>query len=169
MLLYASFVPEVNSKGMHWGCRFLLVAYPMLGTLGGVEVARRWARPEDRGGRLAIGLLLVVSLAMQLHALDLLGARKRFTAELAERVAAAPGEVVVTDVWFLAQDLAPVFYERPIFLARGPRLEGLRVRLRERGVGEVAWLMAPRGTPGAEQVSDGWLGQVELELYSGPP
>ena len=49
--LYAALVPQLNSAGMHWGCRFLLVAYPLLGALAAVTFAATWRRsPARRSG-----------------------------------------------------------------------------------------------------------------------
>ncbi len=163
--LYAALVPELNSAGMHWGCRFLLIAYPITGAVAAVTCAVAWQRLRGSGpARATIAAALLLSVATQLYSLDLLFARKRFSAELAAIVAAEPGDFLVTDVWFLPQDLARVFFDRPIFLVRNRRQLAQLLERLERSESASILLISPVSRyPTGRLVSDG-LGHVSLNL-----
>jgi hypothetical protein len=162
-LVFAAFVPEVNSRGIHWGNRFLLPLYPLLAVLASVVCVAWWQRlgAGSRVAKAAVGSLLLVSLLLQLYSLLLLHDRKVFTAELNDRVAESAETVVIVDTWFLGVDLARIFYDKSIFLVHGAERGQFRARARAAGVVQALSLEKRRraraGDPGDEVLDDGWL------------
>ncbi|HEX8219898.1 MAG TPA: hypothetical protein VF914_11905 [Chloroflexia bacterium] len=126
-----------------WGQRYLLPAYPALVVLSLLAISRI---AEAHGGRR--WATHRVTLALASSALALMGVLlsvRGYAATLTERrqvvawqalAGTLPGrEPLVTDVWWLPLNLAPVFYTRPIMLAEGDARLGEWARLmRERGV-----------------------------------
>lgn len=141
--LYCLAAPTLNSEGIHWGCRFLMPAYPLLGAVAAVAAARvlldaRAAVPARLAQKGFVVIVLAVSLAMQIASISLLYRRQAAAARFNEMVRTTPGDVIVTDAWYAAQELAPNFFQRPIFLAAHRRAEaGLHRLLTDHGVSRV--------------------------------
>jgi hypothetical protein len=166
---YAALLPSVNSRGLHWGCRFVLPAYPILGALAAAGLATCWRHAKRPAARLAFVAAVVVSLAFQLYALRLLHQRQSFSVEFVSEVVRIQADLIITPLWFVAQDLARVFHDRPIFLVRErDQLRELSARARRSGLDSALlitrWKHGERTKPGAHRVSDGWLRHVDLEL-----
>jgi hypothetical protein len=170
VLVYAALLalasPEVNSRGIHWGNRFLLPAYPLLAVLASVTAVAWWAR-VGAGHVVAKGALcslLLVSLALQLHALRMLHDRKAFTRLLNERVAASEREAVVVDTWHLPVDLARTFHEKSIFFVHRGERGAFRALAGRAGIERALSIERRLGDgtgggagDGEEVLSDGWL------------
>jgi hypothetical protein len=126
-----------------WGQRYLLPAYPALVVLSLLAISRIAEAYRGRSTTLYRAMPVLASNALVL--LGVLLSVRGYAATLAERrqvvawqalAGTLPGtEPVVTDVWWLPLNLAPVFYTRPIMLAEGDaRLEQWARQMRERGV-----------------------------------
>ncbi len=142
---YAALSPT-SSFGVHWGCRFLLPAYPLLAVLAAGTAAGMMEAGTGRGkrtGAAAVALVLALSFAAQLYSIYLLYERKAYSVRLNRAVMERGENVVVATDWFIPQILAPVFYDKEIFLApdRGGRDELMR-ELRREGVGRVLMIAA---------------------------
>jgi hypothetical protein len=168
---YALLVPVVNTSGVHWGCRFALVAYPMLAALSAPVFVQLWRRSGGTRGvtRVLLGATLALSIATQLYSLELLRARKEFSSRLAERIEATPADLIATTRWHIPQDLARIFYQRPIFWTPSRAKErALLARAHASGSRTALLLDFVRpGTPapeGATLLSDGWLRFCPLAL-----
>lgn len=159
--LYAAFIPEVNSKGIHWGCRYLLCVYPLLAVLASSAAVEWWER--FRPGRLAVTLvatLFCFTVGLQLYSLVMLHDRKSHVAELNRRVLESNAEIVITDLWFLPADLAWVFFEKPVFFGPHARRPELLRRMRAAGIERALFVdrilkQGSRREP--DSLSDGWL------------
>ncbi|MDQ5823633.1 MAG: hypothetical protein M3441_05390 [Chloroflexota bacterium] len=126
-----------------WGQRYLLPAYPALVVLALLAITRIVEAHRGRGERLhrAVPVLATSVLVLLGVLLSVRGYAATFT-ERTQVVAwqtlagSLPGrEPVVTDVWWLPLNLAPVFYTRPIMLAEGDERLGEWARqMQERGV-----------------------------------
>jgi hypothetical protein len=120
VVLYVALVPETNTYGIHWGCRFLLIVYCILCALVAPPLLALWERSgayriATRG---LVAATLLLSVMIQVYSLELLRTRRHYSSELASQVSAMKADVIVTGIWDLPQDLAEVFYTRPIFLVR---------------------------------------------------
>lgn len=167
-VLYALFIPEVNSKGIHWGCRFLLCVYPLLAVLAAGSVVEWWGR--IRPGRISLAsvtVLVLMSVGFQLYSLALLHDRKEFTAAVNDRVRASNADIIVTDLWFVPVQLVDVFFEKPVFFVSNDKRSTILERAEASGaqsaliVSEALWTQAPGRSV---KLSDGWLGFTPLSL-----
>jgi hypothetical protein len=144
---------EVSTQGIHWGPRFLLPVFPLLVLLAFFSVSGRkpvqvhsgdsGERTGPAGGQgrirrfhiFAFAGLLVSCLVLQMYSLGVLRQKLETTRGIEERLLAYPEEVVVTNIWWFPQEMAPIFYEKTFFHVKRPeQLRGLRGSLRERGV-----------------------------------
>jgi len=135
--------------GVHWGPRVLLPAIPALVALA---VAAVWSGPEDEAwtrrvrssAAVALGLAGLLSTAL---AVDLLHAQKTDAHRFQARLRAQPERYVLTTHPLLAQQLAPLWHERPMLLARDPRSLAVVVNgLRAAEVRRFTFV-APAGAP----------------------
>jgi hypothetical protein len=120
---YILVAPErIALGGIHWGCRFVLSVYPLLGVLAGVAIARWWrdyAADHEVARTLVVGVVALSVLA-QVHSLRLLYARKAFVRSMNAVVASRPEQIVVTNTLWLPMDLSRCMYNKTIFFARQP-------------------------------------------------
>lgn len=165
-LLFALFVPEVNSRGIHWGNRFLLPLYPLLSVLAAAAIVSWWDcyGAGRSAARTAIGAVILVSVALQVYGLVLLHDRRAFTRSLNERVLASALDLVVTDTWFLPVDLGPAFYQKSIFFVPRSGRREFRALAREHGLDAALSIerkTLPRERPASQgeppTLDDGWL------------
>ncbi|MGD2108716.1 MAG: glycosyltransferase family 39 protein [Phycisphaerae bacterium] len=170
-VLYVALAPEGRSHGIHWGCRYLLPVYPLIGALTAVTVSRWWTAPKLGSGiaRVTVVLALALSISMQVYSLTLLNRRKAFSAELNRAVAERPEEVIVASGWYVPQELAFSFFDKQIFLIEtqeaADRLIGT---LKRNGTREVLFAVSPptrdAGSGSSIVVGDGSLKFISVEL-----
>jgi hypothetical protein len=126
-----------------WGQRYLMPAYPALVVLSLLAISR--IAEAYRGRSTALYRVAPVLASIILVLVGILLSVRGYAATLTERrqvvawqalAGTLPGrEPVVTDVWWLPLNLAPVFYTRPIMLAEGDTHLGQWARqMQERGV-----------------------------------
>jgi len=160
-LLYSALIPGVNSQGIHWGNRFLLPIYPLLGVGACVTAEAWWTRANPSWlARASVAALFLLSFGFQVYSLVLLHERKASSQALNERVLASDAEIVVSDTWFIPVDLAHVFYDRPVFLAPKHRRDVLLARAREHGVRTVMSVDRDRSSRAPspdDDATDDWL------------
>jgi len=137
-VFYVLAAPVIGMAGIHWGNRHLLVFYPLAAVLAGQAVVRWWAlAPEAwRGwGLSCLAFLVVVSVAAQVLSVSLLVRKQAFSAEANRAIRGLPSRVLVTDVWWVPQELFSVFHDRMVFYVREPgQLADVRPRLQAMGV-----------------------------------
>ncbi|HET6313129.1 MAG TPA: hypothetical protein VFH60_04785, partial [Chloroflexia bacterium] len=141
-----------------WGQRYLLPAYPALVVLSLLAVFRIADAYRGRRWTLHRGTLVPACSALVL--IGVLLSVRGYAATITERrqvvawqalAGTLPGrEPLVTDVWWLPLNLAPVFYTRPIMLAEG-----------DERLGEWARQMQAKGVTTFGLMSD------SPEVYSG--
>jgi len=160
---YAILAPLANTVGIHWGCRFLLAAYPLLGILAAVSVAEWWgAWPAPRRWALVpVGGALVLSVVLQAHSLRLLHHRQALSGRLNRAVAAHTDDVVITTGWAIPQELSQVFYDRLVFLATEQEpMDRLVAMLRRHGYTSalrVDWILGDESPPAnGEFIDEPW-------------
>jgi len=142
--IYCVVAPPLNTDGIHWGCRFLLPIYALLGTMAGVGIADHWSQSRFRlAFRLAAGMLVGVSVWMQVYSVSLLYRRQGASAKLNEAIARKKADAWITDGWFLPQEFAFDFPNRPVFLLTRPDdWPELRARLVQAGMHDVLFVYA---------------------------
>jgi hypothetical protein len=174
-LLYTLLTPSQHATGIHWGCRYLLLVYPLLGAMASVTLAEWWVTSRGRPGfgPLIVCLSLSVTVAAQAYSLSLLHGRKKFSAALNRMVAQQPQEVLLATGWFVPQELAQSFYEKEIFLIRdhrhGDELISVLRRAGRRDALFVGWPPAPdAATSGSTVLDDGDLNFISVEMRPVP-
>ncbi len=128
------FVPEVATRGIFWESRYFLILYPLLTwlALNNLLSLRKQKIKYLSFTRGLCLLTLVLSIYAQIYSIDLLFRKKHFSEQLNEIILAQPEKVVITDTWFLAQEIVPAYLDKWVFLARDQKsLESLIGLLRK--------------------------------------
>jgi hypothetical protein len=127
-----------NDGGAQWGPRYLLVSTALLALLGLLAV-----QGSGRAQRLALSALLVAGLVSSLYGVLLLRESTQNSLRIVQVVNAQPSPVVLTDVWYGPQLLAPLYLERDLLYIDGPeRLSELRALLQGAGFTEFSYVSA---------------------------
>jgi hypothetical protein len=116
-LLYGLAAPLMGSWGIHWGNRLLFILYPLLAIPCALNLAD-WRKNIDRGFSwrvVPVAALVLLSLGAQAYSIDILERKKRFNHEINQEAARYPGCPIVTDAWWVGQELHTQFYQRMIF------------------------------------------------------
>ena len=102
--------------GILWGPRHFLVLYPLLVTLSllALRDLRRGAERAAHRRMLALlaATLALLGVAVEGQGLRLLALKKNGSERMLEAVRAAPGHAVVTDAYWLTEELAALYFER---------------------------------------------------------
>jgi len=105
--------------GILWGPRHFLALYPMLAALALLawrDLMRLAAQPARRRALAALAAFLaLLCLVVEARGLRLLALKKASTQRLLEAVRAAPARAVVTDGYWLTEELAALWFERDFF------------------------------------------------------
>ena len=119
-LLYGLTAPLMGSWGIHWGNRLLLLLYPLLAALSAINLDawRKAAGSLLNWRTLPVAALILVSLGAQIYSIDMLERKKRFNHEINLQAAGRPGRPIITDSWWVGQELHTQFYERMVFRVR---------------------------------------------------
>jgi hypothetical protein len=169
---YVLLTPKLHSGGIHWGCRYLLSAFPLMSAMASATISQWWTTC-GHGARLRRAILcLTVALMvmMQVYSLTLLHGRKRFSAGLNRLVAQRVEEVILASGWFIPQELSHSFFDKKVFLIRSQRAhDRLIATLRDSGIREVLYVAWPPTRDaernGAIVLDDGSLKFVSIELH----
>jgi hypothetical protein len=102
--------------GIIWGPRHFLAIYPLLAVLSLLALRDLWrgaARPAQRRVLAVLAAALVVlGVAIEGHGIRLLARKQAGTERILAAVRAAPGRAVVTDAYWLTEELAALYFER---------------------------------------------------------
>jgi hypothetical protein len=105
--------------GILWGPRHFLAIYPMLAALALLawrDLMRLAARPARRRALAVLAAFLaLLCLVVEARGLWLLALKKTATLRLLEAVRAAPARAVVTDGYWLTEELAALYFQRDFF------------------------------------------------------
>jgi hypothetical protein len=105
--------------GILWGPRHFLAIYPMVAALALLawrDLMRLAARPARRRALAVLAAFLaLLCLVVEARGLWLLALKKTATQRLLEAVRAAPARAVVTDGYWLTEELAAVYFQRDFF------------------------------------------------------
>jgi hypothetical protein len=170
--LYVLLSPP-SSRGVHWGCRFLLPLYPLLAALAASAIAKTWEQSKRRRWLAAAAATAIgISILAQVYSIGLLHRERTFSARLHEEVKARPEPVLVTSDWFVPEILGRDFYGKMIFrLSRPGDGAALAERLEAAGIGRVLVVSAladhQPAAPGAQVIDDG-LNFIRLQIGPAP-
>jgi hypothetical protein len=124
-------VLRANWAGVVWGPRYFLTIVPLLVVL------------SLRRNRLSAALV-ILSIGIELFGLVLLHRKLEATSQLAQLVRAAP-EVVITDVYWLPEELSASYFEKKIMQPPDDReLLVALVTMRAHGVRRFTFVTSPR-------------------------
>jgi hypothetical protein len=169
---YALLAPQrENAGGIHWGNRYLLVAYPLLALLAMRALATVYRNPSARRGLgfLAVAMVLALSLSAQAYSISLARRTEQFFDRLNVAVETESQAVVLTNTWWIALQLYRSFSTRPVFLINDQACwQALEPKLRSSGVEQVLDVQSVEGqdrTPaGARTIKDDGLDFYEVTL-----
>lgn len=126
-----------NSGGAQWSPRYLLVSMALLVPLGLLVVTS----VRNRLAPAALTLLLLAGAASSIFSVTVLQQSTRDALRVVQVVNAQPARIVLTDVWYGPQLLAPLYLEREVMFIDGTaQLREARDRLREAGVVELSYV-----------------------------
>ncbi len=117
--VYTLVAPWVNSWGIHWGNRFLLVLYPLFAILCAMTLAEWRSCQNQRVTWKAIVVILaiIISLSTQAYSIYVLNKKKIFSYRLNQEIQKYSEEIIITNVEWVPQALYSVFYTKSIFYA----------------------------------------------------
>ncbi len=134
--------------GVIWGARHFLVLFPVLVPLA-VWAFNRFV--VDASGRLikinAIGAagLLLASLLIQGHAVRTLYIKKNASSKVIETLALTKPQIIVSDVHWLAEDCAPLYFKKHFMQIRNDRdLIDLVALLKRNGIKQFTLALSAR-------------------------
>jgi 4-amino-4-deoxy-L-arabinose transferase-like glycosyltransferase len=153
--------------GIIWGPRHFLCLYPLLVPLVLLALRELNRAAHDKHWRrllwAAASLLMLTSLAIQGHGLQTLFLKKNFSWRLVVAVEKTQPRVILTDVFWLPEELAAVFPERRIMQLRQSEDLGLALeRLRLAGVSEFSLILSPRFRCLSPSAIESFMKQVSL-------
>ena len=99
--------------GLEWGTRFAIVFYPFLAIMVG------WDFKLNRLSTSALviaALLIYLGVGFQLRGLSVIYQDKRINHELNQAIAADPNAAILTDIWWLPLNAAPIYNQKNIYL-----------------------------------------------------
>jgi hypothetical protein len=108
--------PVKYQRGVHWGPRYLLPAYPAVAVLGMVGIRR--AAPHFGRRRMALvvrAAVLALSLLISVHSITALSLKKRGTARTLRFFQEEVSDPVITNVWWFPLEVAAAYRERAIY------------------------------------------------------
>ena len=133
--------------GVLWGPRHFLILLPLLTPLalaGGLLPAEQTSEPAQR--RLSYGILtatLLVGAAIQLQGVRTIMIKKEASGAIAAALLKQPAEVIVSDVFWLPEDCAAIFYRKKFMQVRDDRqLAELTELLRRRQIKSFALVLS---------------------------
>jgi len=176
-VVYALATPGRPTTGVHWGNRFLLVLYPLLGLLAGANLLEALGSFKQLARRpvAAVALVVLVSLAAQANSIRLLAKKKQVSFRLNEAIRKRPEGAVISRVWWAPQEMFSCFYTKSMFFAPTPEDYGVLLgRLSLAGYRRHLFVDGPFAQPRPRSVArlpDDGLGAYSLEFLVGevPP
>ena len=121
--LYGLAAPELGSTGIHWGNRFLLVLYPLFALLAAVNLVQwfRCFKQKVTWRTVILVLTVLISFAAQTFSIHILHKKKDFSYRLNHAIQKRPEQIVVSDLWWVPQELFSEFYDKSMFYVRSQK------------------------------------------------
>lgn len=99
--------------GLEWGARFAIAFYPFLAIMAGWDLKPNWS---SISALFIAGLLIYLSVGFQLRGLSVIYQDKRINHELNQAMIADPNAVILTNIWWLPLNAAPIYHQKNIYL-----------------------------------------------------
>jgi hypothetical protein len=102
--------------GLEWGARFAFTFFPVL------AIMAAWKNPGKRFSlsRLLVILFIVLGVGFQIRGLNTIKADKDFTSVLNQVILASPEQHILSDIWWLSLNAAPILDQKAIYVANSP-------------------------------------------------
>lgn len=138
-----------NVFGIIWGPRHFLPVMPVLAALAVLALRRVRSEPLWAGHRKlflpAAAALVAVSLCAQIFGLFTMHVKRDASARLREAVLKSKPQAVVTDAYWVPEELSTLFFEMPFYQVDSPsELHDLLLRLKEGEVNEFLFLASKK-------------------------
>ena len=186
-VVYGLASPKAASWGIHWGNRLVLVLYPLLAVLCAASLAD-WERLTPNNALRAnlaapgsgfkgkkwqaavVALVILLSVAAQVYSISILERKMDFSDRLNQAIAEAPEEAIVTDQWWLGQELYAQFGHKMIFRIQSQQdLDLLTALLASHGYTRLLYVSPPmpgeRVGPEVREISDRGLNYWNLRFF----
>lgn len=103
--------------GLEWGARFAMIFYPLLALLAAWDLG---ADRRDVKTLVIVGVLMLLGFGFQTRGLWTLRYGKQINAALDRAIVETPERHIVTDLWWMPLNAAPVYSEKEIFVTDTP-------------------------------------------------
>ena len=136
-----------RDMGIIWGARHFLQALPFMVPLAihGFRVvldgqpSARWKTATVASGI----VLLIASAGIQVHGIRILHLKKQGSQRILERVRSMQTDVIATDVFWLTEEMASLYFEKQIVSINAVSLPLLVDRLRQHGTAAFCFVTSP--------------------------
>ena len=108
MLVFRASSPH---GGLEWGARFALLFYPLLAILTG------WQMAHTRRDLLLLGLFVILGIGFQVRGVATIYHDKQVSQASNQVLLSAPEVQVLSDLWWLPLNAAPLYPQKAFFLA----------------------------------------------------
>jgi len=141
---YLILCPYEHAKGLHWGCRYFLIVYPLICLQVALNFQKLKIFKHAKSVLKYIFILvLFLSFLSQIFSIKILYNRKKVITELNNTVSMRPEKIVLTNIFFKAMDLGPIFYDKKIFLVKTSQKNSLLKELRKIGIKRALLVFYP--------------------------
>lgn len=102
--------------GLEWGARFAFSFFPIL------AIMATWKSPGERFSlnRLFVILFVFLGIGFQIRGLNTIRVDKDFTSAFNQTVLASPEQHILSDIWWLPLNAAPILDRKAIYVSNSP-------------------------------------------------
>jgi hypothetical protein len=139
MLVFRASSPH---GGLEWGARFALLFYPLLAVLAG------WEQAKTRRSALLLGMFILLGIGFQVRGLATISHDQQVNHASNQVLLAAPEVQVLSDLWWLPLNAAPLYPQKAFFLAADvASMSAWLDQACQAGFGEVLLVTLEAGLP----------------------
>jgi hypothetical protein len=115
VLLVIIRAPSFGPHGaLEWGARYVLTFYPLLAIMAAWKLRPKW---RDLSSLVIVGALLFLGIGFQIRGIWTIRRDKQINFALNQMMAATPDSYIISDLWWLPLNAAPLYKEKTIFFA----------------------------------------------------
>jgi hypothetical protein len=104
---------------LEWGMRYVITFYPLLAIMAAWSFQEKW---RGTSNLVIIGALVFLGIGFQIRGLLTIHHDKQVNATLNQTLAEAPSLYIVSDLWWLPLNAAPLYKQKIIFFATPEKL-----------------------------------------------